>query len=338
MYTNFGIISATICHNPPGEGSRKLYYYTNSNLFQCYTGGCEKSNFDIFELTIKVFSIQNKKDIDLNEAVRWIAGHFGLSGSLVEDFDEKLADWDYLTAYEKLQDIELSTNKLELKEYDDDILSRFNYEVKIQPWLDENINEEVMKKAKIGYYAGNNQITIPHFNKDNKLVGIRGRALSEEDAEMYGKYRPLKINGIWYNHPLGLNLYGLNWAKESIATFQKAIIYESEKSVLKSMSYFGDNNISIACCGSSLSPYQISMLLDLGVQEIVIGFDKQYENLTTPECKQWIKRLTSFHEKYKANVKMSFMFDKGELIGYKSSPIDEGVDKFLKLFEERITL
>ena len=194
MYTNFGIISATICHNPPGEGSRKLYYYTNSNLFQWYTGGCEKSNFDIFELTIKVFSIQNKKEIDLNEAVRWIAGHFGLSGSLVEDFDEKLADWDYLTAYEKLQDIELSTNKLELKEYDDDILSRFNYEVKIQPWLDEDINEEVMKKAKIGYYAGNNQITIPHFNKDNKLVGIRGRALSEEDAEMYGKYRPLKIN------------------------------------------------------------------------------------------------------------------------------------------------
>jgi hypothetical protein len=32
------------------------------------------------------------------------------------------------------------------------------------------------------------------------------------------------------------------------------------------------------------------------------------------------------------------MFDKGELIGYKSSPIDEGIDKFLKLFEERITL
>jgi hypothetical protein len=32
-YTNFGIISATICHNPPGEGSRKLYYYSNTDLF-----------------------------------------------------------------------------------------------------------------------------------------------------------------------------------------------------------------------------------------------------------------------------------------------------------------
>jgi hypothetical protein len=32
-YTDFGIISQTICHNPPGEGSRKLYYYRNTDLF-----------------------------------------------------------------------------------------------------------------------------------------------------------------------------------------------------------------------------------------------------------------------------------------------------------------
>ena len=28
-YTDFGILSTTICHNVPGEGSRKLYYYEN---------------------------------------------------------------------------------------------------------------------------------------------------------------------------------------------------------------------------------------------------------------------------------------------------------------------
>ena len=26
----FGFLSATICHNAPGEGSRKLYYYENT--------------------------------------------------------------------------------------------------------------------------------------------------------------------------------------------------------------------------------------------------------------------------------------------------------------------
>ena len=28
--TNFGILSATICHNKPGDGSKKLYYYENN--------------------------------------------------------------------------------------------------------------------------------------------------------------------------------------------------------------------------------------------------------------------------------------------------------------------
>ena len=45
-FTSFGIISSTICHNLPGEGSRKLYFYENSGLFKCYTE-CD-STFDIF--------------------------------------------------------------------------------------------------------------------------------------------------------------------------------------------------------------------------------------------------------------------------------------------------
>ena len=38
----FGFTSSTICHNPPGEGSRKLYYYENTGLFKCFTG-CDES-------------------------------------------------------------------------------------------------------------------------------------------------------------------------------------------------------------------------------------------------------------------------------------------------------
>ena len=36
--TSFGFIAGTICHNHPGEGSHKLYYYENTRLFRCYTG------------------------------------------------------------------------------------------------------------------------------------------------------------------------------------------------------------------------------------------------------------------------------------------------------------
>lgn len=48
-----------------------------------------------------------------------------------------------------------------------------------------------------------------------------------------------------------------------------------EKSCLKYQTYFGfENDISVACCGSNLSSYQVSLLLDAGAQEIIIAFDR----------------------------------------------------------------
>ena len=51
----------TICHNHLGEGSRKLYYYDNTKLFQCYTD-CAGS-FDIYELICKVKTISGEYKI-----------------------------------------------------------------------------------------------------------------------------------------------------------------------------------------------------------------------------------------------------------------------------------
>ena len=77
-YTGFGILSTTICHNAPGEGSRKLYYYENSGLFKCYTG-CDET-FDIFRLAIKIAERQGSTTVDLNAAVRLIACKCGSQG------------------------------------------------------------------------------------------------------------------------------------------------------------------------------------------------------------------------------------------------------------------
>ena len=49
-------------------------------------------------------------------------------------------------------------------------------------------------------------------------------------------------------------------------------------------SYFGtENDITVACCGSSLSMYQVQLLLDLGVKEIIIAFDKQFKEIGDEE-------------------------------------------------------
>ena len=336
-YTEFGLLSATICHNEPGEGSRKLYYYTNSSLFQCYTG-C--GSFDIFELAIKVFQIQNDIEMDLNDAVRYIAVKFGITSmSGPEEEVYKTEDWKILKTYDRIQEIELKDYHVELKEYNKDILSNMNYDIELTPWLNEDITQEVLDKAKIGYFPGGDQITIPHFDSKDRFIGLRGRTMCGEEAELFGKYRPIKCNQQLYNHPLGMNLYGYNWNKNTIKVMRKAIIFESEKSVLKYASYFGwDNNISTACCGSHISNYQIQLLLDLNVDEIIIAMDRQFKELGDDEWKHLTDNLTKIFNRYKNYTTISFIFDKEMITGYKSSPIDEGKEKFLKLFKERVTL
>ena len=245
-----------------------------------------------------------------------------------------------MSNYDRIQNIEVNhKQQIVLKEYDDDILTRFNYDLKIGPWLQEDITQEVIEHANIGYYLGGDQITIPHYDAAGRFIGLRGRTLCNEEGELFGKYRPLKINNVLYNHPLGMNLYGLNWAKEQIPIIKKAIVLESEKSVLKYMSYFGiENNIAVACCGSNLSSHQIQLLMDNGAEEIVIAFDKQYPALNTKESKLWSSKLIKLHNKYKNDCLITFLWDKGTLLGYKDSPIDQGKETFLQLFKERIIL
>ena len=46
---------------------------------------------------------------------------------------------------------------------------------------------------------------------------------------MFGKYRPLKINKLLYNHPLGMNLYNFNFSKNNFSLMKKAIIFEGKR-------------------------------------------------------------------------------------------------------------
>ena len=335
-YCPTGLIARTICHNQlSSNASRKLYYYENSTLFQCYSN-C--GSFDIFELCIKVMDIQHHIHFDLNDAVRWIAQRFGFSGK--EDNSpaaSDLEDWAVLANYSRIQDIQITAPHVVLEEYDDNVLNYFNYDVKIKPWLDEGISQQVLDHAEIGYYPGEAVITIPHFDKNGRFIGLRGRALVREEAERYGKYRPVRINKQMYNHPLGLNLYNFNNARCVIPKMRKAIVFEGEKSVLKYQTYFGfDNDISVACCGSNLSAYQVQMLIDAGAQEIIIAFDRQFQNLGDDEYDKLVKNLKKIQERHKNSVQISYILDKKKLTGYKDAPVDCGKDIFLQLYKERV--
>lgn len=327
------IVSKTICHHPlKDDMSHKLYYYNNSKLFQCWTN-C--GGFDIFDLVIKVMAIQYHKEYNLYNALVWIANRFGFNGEKIKHDD--LEDWSIIDRYENIDYKTLE--QITLKEFDSSILDKFNYNVKILPWLNEGISQEALNRAKIGFYPGGDQITIPHYDANNRLIGIRGRALCKSDAELYGKYRPLYINNITYAHPLGVNLYNLNNSKDNIKTVGKAIVLEGEKSCLQYATMFGfENDISVATCGSNLSAHQVKLLLDSGAKEIIIGFDKQWKVKNDEEFIRWVNKLKKINEKFKNYAIISFLFDKDDMLNYKSSPTDEGKEKFLSLFKNRIII
>lgn len=336
--TSFGFISATICHNIAGEGSHKLYYYENTKLFRCYTG-CD-STFDIFELIQKIKKLNNNiSDWSLYDSIRWIAERYNWAPTEEQNNNEEfIPDWTVFERYDKIKKNGIQKDEIILPTFDINILKKLSYP-RIIDWEQEGINKEVMRHNLIGYYPGGGQITIPHFDINNRFIGLRGRAISTEEAELYGKYRPIKINNILYNHPLGLNLYGLNNSKKAISIVKKAIIVEGEKSVLKYASYFGEeNNICVACCGSSISAYQVKLLLDLGVNEIILGLDKQFQKSGDEEFIHLTNNLKRFFTKYSSYVNITFLFDKMNLLGYKDSPLDCGKETFLKLYNSRFSL
>ncbi len=327
------IISRTICHN--GE-SHKLYYYDNTKLFRCYTE-CSDT-FDIFDLIIK-----NKKteglEYSLPQAITFIIKYYNLQIQK-DDFqitEIDTEDWKILKKYEQNNNDEKEEKIVNLKFYDDKIL-KYLPKPRILPWESEGITKEVMNFCNICYDPIHQGIVIPHYNIDGKLVGIRERTLIKEN-EVNGKYKPAILNNEMYNHSLGFNLYNLNNSKNNIKKLKKVIIFEGEKSCLLYQSYFGfESDISVAVCGSNLIQYQVDLLLSLGIDEICIAFDKQFKIIGDDEWKGWTKKLKEINKKYNSLVKISFLFDKWNLLNYKDSPIDKGPEIFLTLFKNRVSI
>ena len=324
------IICRTICHNPPHEGSKKLYYFFNTRLFICFTS-C--GTFDIFDLIIKIKK-QIGEEWSLYNSMTFVVNYFlGFIDNLhFKKSDNQ--DWKIIERWESANS-NITPTTVTLDEVDGSFLKNLP-QPRILDWEREGINYRILQRNNVHYDGSVDGIIIPHYDIDNRLIGIRERALSEQDIE-YGKYRPLRYNGILYNHPLGYNLYNLNNSKKNIQAMRTAILYEGEKSCMCHASLFGEeNDISIASCGSSITTYQIRLLLKNNVKELVIAFDRQYQEIGDKEWEQWVKKLTSFNDKYGHYLQISYVFDTGKLLDYKDSPIDKGKDVFLQLFKERI--
>lgn len=316
------LITNTICHNE-SEGSLKLYYYYDTHLFVCYTSCQNMSPFNF----LKHYYENRNIEYDWFKDIYCVLANL-TNVSLTTSFDAP--------AYKSQKDkYERRNRDIVLPSYPDSILSIFSDRL-LEEWIMEGISEESMEKYEIKYSISQNKIIIPHRDAEGRLVGIRGRALNKDEVEEFGKYMPIRLENKWYAHPLALNLYGLDKAREAINKTKRVIILEGEKGCLRYNDFYHDNN-SVAVCGSNLHKTQINLLLKYThATEVVIAFDKEYVDPWSEKASNYFNKLSSICKKYSQYYNFSFIFDREGLLDEKDSPVDKGKEVFEELMKKRV--
>lgn len=324
------IIFQTICHNKPSESNKmKLYYIKDRKLFHCFTS-CESIG-DIYKLAGHVLNL------DASESAKYVLKFFGISSIAVpyeeEDFGFEVEDDEEVIFQSiKLENIEVEP----LEPIKRQNIMRMFIRYYCREWLKDGISKETMDKYDIKFSPEKLGVIIPHHNIFGEIVGVRIRNLEEYSIETFGKYTPLHLNGVMYNHQLSRNVYSLDKSKEHIKIYKKVIVFEGEKSPLILDSWYGGRNPSVAICGSSFSRYQMKLILDTCGEDIefIIAFDKQWSN--SEEETQWRKKIERMCKPLIENGKrVSVMWDRKGLLEYKNAPCDNGKEVFEILLKER---
>lgn len=328
------LIFQNICHHERHESMKnKLYYYKNSRRFYCYSH-CSDIG-DIYKLAGHVLNLDN------SESVKYVLRFFDINTMATQyteedfGFDDEEDDDEVFLQSIKLEDIEVEP----LKPIKQQKIMRMFIKYYCKEWLTDGITKETMDKYDIKFSVDRLGVIIPHHNINGEIVGIRIRNFDPYSIEHFGKYTPLFLNNRMYNHKLSNNLYGLDKNKEAIKRFKKVVVFEGEKSVLLMDTFFGDNSIAVAICGSNMNRIQMKMLTDLDVEEVILAFDKQYENvIQEKEWKAKVERLAK--PMLDCGIRVSRIWDRLEngLLQHKDAPSDRGKEVYRKLVKERIEI
>lgn len=321
--TGENLILPTYCHHQEGGGHKKLYIYFNEDavVFHCYTS-CGSMTLEKF--------IERYRYCNYYDAKRLID----------EILDRSLNGFDRLYQEQELENPFVKNKKKTFKVnqvVDDYVLNSF-YQIPYGGWVKEGISSKTQKRFGIRYDVFHNAVIVPQLNEDGQLVGIRRRALNEFDIENSGKYKPVFIGGRWYNADSSTILYGLFENKENIIKSKKAIVFEAEKSVMQLDTFYNGTAPAVALFGSNMSSYQADLLRKLGVEELVVALDKEYQN--EHEYQAYLKVLVKKFKNFQSFFTVTFVLDdfNSSLLDYKDSPSDKGKETFEKLFRKRTIL
>jgi hypothetical protein len=309
----------TICH---GGNKKKLVYYHDSKTFTCFTDSCGRG-FDIYVLIEKIYNI------DFSAAFRYVAGKFGV------DTEVNFSNVDAVdTSF--IRKFDIDEEKYILNELPKSLLNSY-YDLQHKSWVEDGISIKTMKKFNILFSIRENKIIIPHFDLEDRLLGIRGRALNLDEIEAGRKYMPVYLKGEVRKHPTGGNIYGINRTKKDIIRHKTIILFESEKGPQQLDTMLPEMSIGGAISGSYLTDEQIKIIHSLGIENVVIGMDKEFEEVRTVDELFHKKKIKSgFIDKLVPYFRVSILWDTTNLLDLKDAPTDKGKEVFTELWNNRI--
>lgn len=317
------IFTSICCKLNANLHSPKLYYYKQSCSFYCYK---EAKAYDIFSLVEEVWLLHDK-EFYFKDVVDYITTTLGYSQS---DFQSKpKARWR--------DDAKLFLSHLskgnELNSYPISDLKLFDDRLPLA-WINEGISIDSMHKYRIGYYSLDDCTTIPVFDAEGELVGIRGRYWRPESIEL-GKYRPISTLTATYKFPTGSVLYGLYQNQEAIKRTRTAWLVEGEKSVLKADTWFGVDSVAVGLFGSNVSRQQIKMLAGLEVDRVVLMIDSDFEVAEGAEFEAFKDKVADLAKALKPYFTVEACYNNVGLDGYKCSPFDFSREEFDMMYDNR---
>lgn len=309
------------CHHSDWERHKnKLYYYVQSQRWHCYS--CS-GDWDTIGL------VQHLRKCTFNQAVDYICHTLNINAAEVVQ-DDMRDQWQRdLRRWLPNADID---EPAELTAYDPAILSAFDHLYPTE-WLEYGITRDSMDKFGIGWYARQACISIPVV-QNGQLVGVRGRYTRQQDVDK-GKYRPIAmLDGTVLKFSTNQCLYGLDQNKSAIEKCRQVLLFESEKSILKADSWNIHN--ALAIFGSNISKRHIEMLLELGINDVVLCMDSDYRQVGDDDFQFFVAKMRKLAGKLRGYFNVSIIYNNQGYDGYKYSPVDFDRWQFDKLYESRV--
>lgn len=307
------------CSNCNGDNKTAINI-SNNEYLNCRNYTREKEfdeNSDLLTL-VQYNKSLNNKNFSFFDTVKYLHKLLGLPLTFKKQ-EEKKEVVDPLYIFKKVKAKRKRQNVLDFQVLDESELQDFVPYVHID-FFREGIMPWTVKKFGLAYSYRFKRNVIPlRYWLTGELLGFNMRT-SVENYELFD----IKKYFITPGYPKQMNLFGLWENKQFIQEKGYVIVYEAEKSVLKRDSL--NDSTGVAVSGHEISDEQVKILIGLNC-EIIIAFDKDID----------IDHIRHCCEKFYRIRKVSYIWDKYDLLGEKDSPADAQNKIFEFLMQYRVT-